>query len=687
MGNSQSSRAAAAAAAQEQPEAAIIVPSSKKSKKKRFNFPIHQRTTMSGVESSARSTKKTPIVNMSKFHPYQNGTDTMGSIGSNTSKTSSRGTKATSTKHQCPMMMHSNEQSQNEPLATSQKCPMSFGNGTTNAQTTQETQRKDKDHHQQQQQPVSPSEEFVASSNQEDSYQAFQELRCKNGIELADSVLDKMCRYQVKPLTNSDAVFLLQGWNKALSFRSAFSEALLFYWRVLVTEHEHHENAATTTEKSKSSSFDPILKVEKNKDPLYQCFGCRMADAQELLVGLLDGAVRSLSSDYPIQKEGFRPILEQSILQRHKNDFSLECESLQDHFDLFARLGISPNAWSLFVDAMLWAIQTHTSSSSSLASKIVDSNEPEQANNSILQQPHDTIWGRFVAVHVAVPAIETKKALLLLHKAPVVGHIQNIWSRLDSNDQADFGEVFYRALFEKHPQVMDFFSTTDMDALAVHLSMALDLVIRKVDCLGVNDSSFRWTLDHLGEIHRKLNIPTYSYALVGETILDCFQPIFETEENATKDSKDPVSASDLRAGLTKVYSEIMSIVYYPMLREEKLLKVAKEFYQGQLKVEFGWTDAQFETRFLEITEEIHSTGQYTQTTDELEMGAKLAWRNSAKSVGELDLLSQNQKYLIFVKQFDREFANIKLMCCCCLLAICIILDHDFEFQTDNYGTH
>jgi hemoglobin-like flavoprotein len=442
------------------------------------------------------------------------------------------------------------------------------------------------------------------------------ELRCSIAEEAAAKILGQLRVFQAKPLSAADKVIVMQGWNKCLAFKTAFSESLLIYWRLLCHGDQDENNGQSQMD------LDAMVAVEKNKDPLYKCFGTRLADAEELLMGVLDGAIRSLCPrEQVVQREAYRAMMDDSILQRHNNDFSLECETLQDHFDLFARLGIEPKFWSLFVEAVMWAMKTHAP-----YAQADDFDDLELA-------PAESAWGRVLALTVSIPAIETKKALSTLYKAPVVGHLQTIWGRLGSTDQADFGEAFYRALLTKHPELLDFFSRTDMDALAIHLSMALDLVIKNVHSLGVNIGSFRSTLNHLGEIHRKMNIPTYSYALVGGTILDCFQPVFDAEQENTKDSDDPVSAKDLRSALTKVYSEIMSIVYYPMLRQEKLIAAAKGFYE-QIKIELEWSESQYERRMLEVEEEIASTGEYIQNTDEVEMGARLAWRNSAKCIGK-----------------------------------------------------
>jgi len=370
-----------------------------------------------------------------------------------------------------------------------------------------------------------------------------------------------------------------------------------------------------------------------------------MQDAEELLLGLLDAAIRALCpKSQSVQREAYRPIMDESILRNHYHDeVSLECETLQDYFDLFALLGIPPHCWTLFVDAVVWTMKTHA---------------PYAQSDDLddLELPAiDSAWGRFVAVKIAMPAIEAKKSLSLLHKDPIVMHLQQLW---DSFDHKSFAELFYSMLFEKHPQFKDFFPRTDTDTLRNLFILAMDLVIHNVRHFGDSNTSFRSTLNRLGETLREMNIPTYAYALVGEVGLDCFEPFFQAEEQATKNSQAPILAEDLHSTLAQMYSEIMSIVYYPMLREEKLLASAKEFY-GQLKDELGWSRSKLEARVLEIEGELHSTGQYTQTTEELEMGARLAWRNSAKCIGRISWNTLQVRDRRHVKDPEEIFLEVE----------------------------
>jgi hemoglobin-like flavoprotein len=433
------------------------------------------------------------------------------------------------------------------------------------------------------------------------------EVRDQAILQVQESMKD-LRPYQIRPLTKQDKVLVMQLWNKALAFSTGFSEALTIYWRLACcADHQG----------------DPMTLVEKNEDPLYFCIRDRMVDAETLVMGLLDSAIRSLCPGHQkVQREAYRPIQHDVIVERANGEFSLECQSLEDHFALFARLGVTPDYWVKFIGACHWAMSSHT--------PYAQDDDMENLEHG----PVHSALSRTIAIYVAIPAINTFKELATLYQAPVVLKIQELWETFSEYGRADFGEIFYRKLLSEHPQLIDYFLKTDMDALALHLSMALDMVIKNVNAMGVANTMFRTALENLAEMHRKNNVPTYSYALVGATILECFQPIFEKEEEATKDSDDPVIASDLRAGLTKVYSEIMSVVYYPMLKQEKLVTKAQEFYE-QVKEELQWTDDQLHSRMMQIEEEIQMTGTYIQTTEELEMGARLAWRNSAKCVGRI----------------------------------------------------
>ena len=442
-----------------------------------------------------------------------------------------------------------------------------------------------------------------------------------------DTALKDLTFYKNQPLSKSDKVMVMQGWNKVLAFQTAFAEALFIYWRILITQQELDQNEGTTSGRKASKSVMDI--IERNEDSMCTALGDRVTEGPELLLGLCDAGIRALCPHTQVvQREAYRPIHDEVTLQRQKSEFTLECHSIQDHLDLFARLGVSPTWWPLFIRAFLWSLKTHTPYAQ------------EDDYDNFELGVYQSAFARAIALNVALPAVESYRALVTLHKSPLVHRIQKVWTTFSEEGQAQFGENFYRNLLTDYPELLDYFSRTDMDALAVHLSMALDLVVKNVHSLGTT-GSFRDALNALGDVHRRMGIPTYSYALVGGTILKTIQPFFVADEKAQKDEAAKsagdfkvIMAADMQSGLAKVYGDVMSIVYYPMLRQERMVNKAREFYE-QVKLELEWTDAKFEERMLAVEEEIARTGTYIQTSDELEIGARLAWRNSAKCIGRI----------------------------------------------------
>lgn len=51
--------------------------------------------------------------------------------------------------------------------------------------------------------------------------------------------------------------------------------------------------------------------------------------------------------------------------------------------------------------------------------------------------------------------------------------------------------------------------------------------------------------------------------------------------------------------------------------------------------ELGKSEAELVSRVAEVTDEIQKTGLYTHTFEELEHGARMAWRNNNRCIGRL----------------------------------------------------
>lgn len=254
-------------------------------------------------------------------------------------------------------------------------------------------------------------------------------------------------------------------------------------------------------------------------------------------------------------------------------------------------------------------------------------------DNEDLEKGRDGAYAKTIR-NVALKAIEGYVGLRSqLEKDVFKIGVTRFWSRLDQSARLGFGESFYQSLLGQNPQLLDFFSKTDMDSLAIHFMATLDLLVKSIREMGTT-GNFRKALDILAEVHRQRKIPTYSYAIVGAHLLDCLSGSLETEEELTKEEDFSCTAKQLTQAFAVLYTEVMSIVYYPMLLEEKKIAKAQDFYD-KVAVELNWSDRQLKRRMLKVEQEISSSGTYSQTAEEIQVGARLAWRNSAKCIGRI----------------------------------------------------
>jgi hemoglobin-like flavoprotein len=432
----------------------------------------------------------------------------------------------------------------------------------------------------------------------------------------ADVAMQSLKTYNDLPLTNPDICMAMQIWNKTLAFSTSFSEAVVLHWRLLVAAE-----GAVSNKKA-------YRLVETNKDLLAKLLGERIHESEALIMGLLDTAIRSICPQHQmVQREAYRPMGDTIHMERLKNTdpgeiFHFECETVADYLKVFARLGVPPDAWVKFVRACSWAFATH----------IPYAKEDDTAD---IESGVESAILRAVTQKVAIPAIETWKELSELASNPVVAiALPRFWDRFDKAQLNVLGESIYRTLFTEHPFLTDYFARTDMDSLAMHLIQALKVIFRSADSLTAESGPFRTLMKHLGDVHLALGVPSYAYPLIGKSIIDSLMPYMIEEETKTADGPFPAKASELKAVFMRLYSEVMSLVYAPVIRYEKMLKIAREFYD-KVAVELNWGKSQLERRMIEIEKELAATGTYTQTGDEIQIGARLAWRNSAKCIGRI----------------------------------------------------
>ena len=122
--------------------------------------------------------------------------------------------------------------------------------------------------------------------------------------------------------------------------------------------------------------------------------------------------------------------------------------------------------------------------------------------------------------------------------------------RLEEADRMAIGERIYRKLFQDHPELVDYFSNTNMDSLAVHLVQALDVMVKASGGqIAAEKGPFRSLMNHLGRIHLNIWVPGYACPLMRYAVLECLEPF---ARKPWKYPRRPIhSKSSLHASIPK----------------------------------------------------------------------------------------------------------------------------------------
>jgi nitric oxide synthase oxygenase domain/subunit len=152
-------------------------------------------------------------------------------------------------------------------------------------------------------------------------------------------------------------------------------------------------------------------------------------------------------------------------------------------------------------------------------------------------------------------------------------------------------------------------------------------IILDSEKLSEPSSSVREKLIDHSKIWQQLEIPKDCFSLIGIELVDLVSPIFA-------ESFSPSEAERMEVALGFVFKEAQKFIIQPLLNQENMFNEARRFYEDVAK-ELNWTSQVFEDRLFEVNRELSMSGTYTQTSKEIEIGARLCWRNSAKCIGRI----------------------------------------------------
>lgn len=352
---------------------------------------------------------------------------------------------------------------------------------------------------------------------------------------------------------------------------------------------------------SKFLTFDDLMidllfaKLLSEAPELVPQFGPALESAPIEMLKLLDLSVRALDprTEY-MMKEGYR---EAPAASGARSRTRLDCAKF------FAAHDLTKAQWEKIREVFIWTFR-----------KIPHLDEMERED---LAEAHGAALVQFFDAAILDPMLAYVEFEAEALSEEVAKEMEASAKKMLSQAQ-EAGTFFYERVFSEHPTALQFFRTSDLDSQSRHLIAAvafLAAAARRPDTL-------RPELRSLASVHVSHQIPPSAYPLVNE-------PLMRTIEVFG----GPVSEA-ARRGWSILLERTVRVICEPMHVRERLVAAAQEFLK-QIAEELHWPARKLEKRRSEIMAEIRATDTYTQTFEELEFGARVAWRNAPKCIGRI----------------------------------------------------
>lgn len=310
--------------------------------------------------------------------------------------------------------------------------------------------------------------------------QALETLKESWGVKL-----EEFPTHMQQPLTRlalaskTDGVIVMEGWNKALAFRSMFSEAIIGRWRMLAAMSELQVDELSDkppknmifssihsfyhdSSESSATSRQALYSVEKNTDPLARCLGLRIRNLESLVVGMIDMSVRELCPHtqvvlreaYTAAKGSADEDVEISEPFIHED----ECKSLDEYCLMFARYGMKPQYWVDFCEAFVWTMKSHNP----YANQEQDIDDFEKPNNK-------SVFGTFVSGMIAVPVIEASLHYDNYLRQNIFSQLQTVYSHFHEDFTKQSLSHDFSKIFKQRPDLADQFSQNGVQEIYIEL--------------------------------------------------------------------------------------------------------------------------------------------------------------------------------------------------------------------------
>ena len=370
----------------------------------------------------------------------------------------------------------------------------------------------------------------------------------------------------------------------------------------------------------KQLQMEKFLKRMLLEDPeLEYLFGETIDSVSDFFYELFDHAIHQLQPETQV-------ILGEPLMGVPP-EIGSGLDTVADYGRLFADIGMRPEHWIEARQVWMWMLPSIP--------------YLEDYDREDLQKGANSALYKFFNTHIILPMVEAIQCYEAALPPELLQQMAASWSVFSENKQ-QMGMEFYQILFEKYPFVLPIFGRADMDYLSLHLFQALEFLVR---CLqsGSSDEILR-ELRSLGQVHSFADVPTCAYPAIGETMFTLFGRYL------------PDFTPELQQGWQVLLDRVINVIKLPMLNQERLLKKAKQFLD-LIALEQAWESEDRERRWKEIREEVHATGTYTHTYEELAYGTQVAWRNASKCVGRIawnNMVVRDRRHITNPDEMFRE---------------------------------
>ncbi|MBC8152862.1 MAG: nitric oxide synthase oxygenase [Bacteroidetes bacterium] len=298
-------------------------------------------------------------------------------------------------------------------------------------------------------------------------------------------------------------------------------------------------------------------------------------------------------------------------------------KTISDYTGLLADLGMRPRHWVTARRIWVWTL-----------SQIPHLEDYDREN--LGKGVHSALY-RFFTGAVLAPAVEAANQYEEALTSDMIRDMRRCGDIMAA-DPLTTGIDFYRILFRQHPEVLPYFGRTDVDALAVHLMRTIAFLVQSLEA----GRDAAQELRDLSRLHAHAGVPPDAYAKIAGPMLTVMKQYIP----------DFTPALERAWGI--LLTRVSNVLKQPMVNQQRLLTQANEFME-LIAGELAWEPADRDRRWNEIEREIHATGTYTHTYEELAYGAQLAWRNAGKCIGRVSWRTMIVRDLRHVTDPDEMF--------------------------------